>query len=669
MLDAMQVDERLSPVPALQQLQALHPNALHHLQHSPDGSLYAQAHHQALPQLHHGSSAVYHHHHHHHHHQYALSGAPQPAPHTLQYQHHALPGSPVQYAAFPGYQHASSPRYGPVQQLQGSPQLAHHQPLPRPPPVRAAPQQPIVQPFQLPVQQHAHADTAVQAQGADADDAPASNHGQFHGLRLIPDPPDLEAWRQKLFDVDEMITLNEDEFKIYFPHIDNVYSHRSTQRHKRKRFVSHYWDCRLKGRPPGTKKSTDPDKKKRKRVARERDLCDVKIKITEYFDHQEYVEQVGHDPPDTGGDATSQSQNFFGQTQMGQQSRDVDGWDMPTNMAQSIPQFATGPGSPSTSRSSSKKYYTFQRVNGNGGNGKGDGVAGPHKHTLEESDRVKKNSVFRWLAKREKGDRRKSQGGDPTKKTYHKKATGNAWTTVKNHSQENDLKLYGSAFCPFVQRVWISLEHKNIPYQYIEVDPYRKPQSLLAVNPRGLVPALRHGPTWSTHESTVIMEYLEDLHAGPPLLPADAQSRATQRLWADHVNRNVIPCFYKLLQAQAEREQVEHAKELREQISKLVDAADAQGPFFAGASVSFVDVQIAPWVVRLRRVLGPYRGWPEADEGSRWGKWVRAIEEEESVKMTTSTDELYLDSYERYAENRPGTSMLADAVNSGRGLP
>lgn len=39
-----------------------------------------------------------------------------------------------------------------------------------------------------------------------------------------------------------------------------------------------------------------------------------------------------------------------------------------------------------------------------------------------------------------------NQGGDPTKKTYHKKATGNAWTTVKNHSKDDDLKLYGSAF-------------------------------------------------------------------------------------------------------------------------------------------------------------------------------------------------------------------------------
>jgi hypothetical protein len=39
-----------------------------------------------------------------------------------------------------------------------------------------------------------------------------------------------------------------------------------------------------------------------------------------------------------------------------------------------------------------------------------------------------------------------NQGGDSSKKTYHKKATGNALTTVKNHSKDDDLKLYGSAF-------------------------------------------------------------------------------------------------------------------------------------------------------------------------------------------------------------------------------
>lgn len=165
------------------------------------------------------------------------------------------------------------------------------------------------------------------------------------------------------------------------------------------------------------------------------------------------------------------------------------------------------------------------------------------------------------------------------------------------------------------------------------------------------------------------MEYFEDLNIGPPLLPADAQTRATCRLWTDHINRHIVPCFYRLLQAQDSGDQVNHATELHSEIVKLVEAADDEGPFFLGRSMGFVDVQIAPWVVRMKRVLGPYRGWPEPEEGSRWARWVNAIENELSVKATTSDDALYLDSYERYAENRPNTSQLANAVNSGRGLP
>lgn len=52
--------------------------------------------------------------------------------------------------------------------------------------------------------------------------------------------------------------------------------------------------------------------------------------------------------------------------------------------------------------SDGSRYYTIQRVNGNGGNGKGDGTAGPHKHTLQESDRVKKNSIIRHFSQVEK---------------------------------------------------------------------------------------------------------------------------------------------------------------------------------------------------------------------------------------------------------------------------
>ncbi len=140
----------------------------------------------------------------------------------------------------------------------------------------------------------------------------------------------------------------------------------------------------------------------------------------------------------------------------------------------------------------------------------------------------------------QKQDLDPNQGGDSTKKTYHKQPTGEALKTADAHSAEHDLKLYGSCFCPFVHRVWISLEHKGLDYEYVEVDVYRKPKLLLDINPRGLVPALRHG-AWGCYESTVLMEYLEDLNKGEPLLPKDPKLRAHSRLWSDHINRHIIP--------------------------------------------------------------------------------------------------------------------------------
>jgi glutathione S-transferase len=132
-----------------------------------------------------------------------------------------------------------------------------------------------------------------------------------------------------------------------------------------------------------------------------------------------------------GGQADPQANNFFAPGQPGQA------------MDQQQQQFGMMPVSagipPNHPGATGQRYYTIQRVNGNGGNGKSDGVAGPHKHGLLESDRVKKNSVQRFVMKKDKD--KKNQ-----EKTYHKKASGNAAATVRMHSKEHDLKLFGSCF-------------------------------------------------------------------------------------------------------------------------------------------------------------------------------------------------------------------------------
>ncbi|TKA68408.1 hypothetical protein B0A55_08737, partial [Friedmanniomyces simplex] len=101
-------------------------------------------------------------------------------------------------------------------------------------------------------------------------------------------------------------------------------------------------------------------------------------------------------------------------------------------------------------------------------------------------------------------------------------ATGPAKAIVDAHQAEQPLKLFSSWFCPFVQRAWTVLEEKQIPYQYIEVNPYHKPDSLLKLNPRGLVPTLQYDNK-PLYESTVICEFLEDVYPdhSPTLLPKD----------------------------------------------------------------------------------------------------------------------------------------------------
>ena len=53
-------------------------------------------------------------------------------------------------------------------------------------------------------------------------------------------------------------------------------------------------------------------------------------------------------------------------------------------------------------------------------------------------------------------------------------ATGHAAKTVAAHQDPQEVIFYSGWFCPFVQRSWITLEEKGIPYQYKEVNPYKK---------------------------------------------------------------------------------------------------------------------------------------------------------------------------------------------------
>ncbi|MBB5017335.1 glutathione S-transferase [Chitinivorax tropicus] len=93
------------------------------------------------------------------------------------------------------------------------------------------------------------------------------------------------------------------------------------------------------------------------------------------------------------------------------------------------------------------------------------------------------------------------------------------------------ITLYAGSGSPFVWRVWLALEYKQLPYalkmlSFSEGDT-KKPE-FKALNPRGKVPTLTDGE-FVLWESTAILNYLDDAYGGPKLFPGDAKQRARIR--------------------------------------------------------------------------------------------------------------------------------------------
>lgn len=265
--------------------------------------------------------------------------------------------------------------------------------------------------------------------------------------------------------------------------------------------------------------------------------------------------------------------------------------------------------------------------------------------------------------------------------------SGAAAALAAKHTDSHPLKLYGGWFCPFVQRAWIVLEEKNISYEYVEINPYKKEASFLAMNPRGLVPTLAvptgaHGTEQKPlFESNIICEYLDEEFSdesryGIRLLPKDPYERARARIWIDHISSKIIPAFYKLLQHTADKPFTldEGRQELQKHIHTLTDEMDAEGPFFYGEAISMVDISLAPWAKRLW-LIDHYKnggvGVPldgRGGEWARWSKWFKAITERKTVQETWSEDDRYIIAYKRYADDTTN-SEVGQATRQGNRLP
>jgi maleylacetoacetate isomerase/maleylpyruvate isomerase len=184
------------------------------------------------------------------------------------------------------------------------------------------------------------------------------------------------------------------------------------------------------------------------------------------------------------------------------------------------------------------------------------------------------------------------------------------------------LTLYSAWRATAPYRVRIGLALKGVAYEYAAVDlvagQQREP-AYRAVNPQGLTPALDLGEGHVLTQSLAILEWLEETHPDPPLLPRAAVDRAIVRAMAGVVACDIHPLnnvrVGRKLMGEMGHGQDEYIAWMQDWMRKGFDAleplVDRHGGGFAfGDQPSLADCCLVPQVYSARRYSLDLTPWP-----------------------------------------------------------
>src|SRR3954466_5139569 len=114
----------------------------------------------------------------------------------------------------------------------------------------------------------------------------------------------------------------------------------------------------------------------------------------------------------------------------------------------------------------------------------------------------------------------------------------------QNKSREVPMKLHGYFRSSASYRVRIALNLKGLKADHLSHHLRKGEQrdpAFLAINPQGLVPALQDDAGGVLTQSLAIIEWLDETHPAPPLLPRDPLCRAHVRAFAQAIACDIHP--------------------------------------------------------------------------------------------------------------------------------
>jgi len=171
-------------------------------------------------------------------------------------------------------------------------------------------------------------------------------------------------------------------------------------------------------------------------------------------------------------------------------------------------------------------------------------------------------------------------------------------------------------------RVRIAFNLKGLRYDTVAIHLQRegglnRKPAYRAINPQMRVPALRLDSGELITQSLAIIEYLDEVHPQPPLLPRGSVARAQVRALAQlvacdiHPLNNLGPLRY--LKNELGQDQGKIDAWYHHWVREGFDALEAMvrpGPYSFGADVTLADLCLVPQVANARRLKVPLDPYP-----------------------------------------------------------
>ena len=174
------------------------------------------------------------------------------------------------------------------------------------------------------------------------------------------------------------------------------------------------------------------------------------------------------------------------------------------------------------------------------------------------------------------------------------------------------LEVYWGSGSPYVWRVLLGLEVKQIPYEskrlsFSEQD--LKSAEFLAINPRGKVPAIKEG-SFTLYESIAILRYLEDKEPKPLLFGETSAERGL--IWCaimecvsyvePATGAFTAPIFFG--QLEQKRDQVIRARKTTEKELTTINSRLTDKTYLVNDHLSAADIVLYPFIKFTARAAG-----------------------------------------------------------------